>query len=144
MNNDMTTTTTTRSASEAEATSVPAHLPVSQPQSQPMLPLSAAGAGLPDTALRVADAMGWTAFHDTLGDVMYVSPDGRMSVEFGPENDTAAIMSLWRVSWRNPDPYRRRERSWTAHFSSDTPAEAIAAFLAVFRDHPPIQVDRWA
>lgn len=139
--NDMTTTAASL-ARETEAAEVSEHAPAIVPELEPLVPLPAAGAGLPDTALRVADAMGWDAYHDTLGDVMYVSPDGQMSVEFGPENDTAAIMPLWRVSWRNPDPYRRRERSWTAHFSADTPAEAIAAFLAVFQDHPPVRVDR--
>ncbi|MEY9934147.1 hypothetical protein ABH926_008811 [Catenulispora sp. GP43] len=138
-----TTTSAPSAGPEPGGAGIPEHLPAAQPQPTPLLPLCAAGAGLPDTALREADAMGWTGYHDTLGDVMYVSPDGQMSVEFGPENDAAAIMPLWRVSWRNPDPYRPRERSWTPHFSSETPAEAIAAFLNVFRDHPPAHVERW-
>lgn len=128
----------------------PAALPAPRDSARPgchrdaeLVPLYAAGAGMPDTALHVASCAGWNRYDDDLGDVTMVTPDGQLAVEFGPENGARPIIPLWRVTWRNPDPYRRDERAWTAHFSSHVPAEAIAAFLQALIDAPPVAIDRW-
>jgi hypothetical protein len=93
-------------------------------------PVYRTGSGDYHHAFDVIKQPGWRCFEDPTGDnSTWVSPDAQLAVEFGPETDAPHIAPLWRVTYRNPDPYRPGERSFSAYFTGDTPAEAIAAFL---------------
>ena len=95
-------------------------------------PVYAAGAGQPDLALNRLREAAWTRYTDDLGNVTYISPDGAVRAEFGPETDRYARnphSALWQVTYADPDPYATSRKSWTATYGDNTPAEAIAAFL---------------
>ncbi|NUR31153.1 MAG: DUF317 domain-containing protein [Catenulispora sp.] len=95
------------------------------------LPLYRAGCDGYDPVFDITRAAGWTRYSDDSGDNHTdVSPDGQLAVEFGPEADAPATAPLWRIHFRNPDPYQRSDNTWAAYFEGGTPAEAIAAFLA--------------
>lgn len=110
----------------------------------PLVPVYAAGAGMPNHALEKLRAAGWTRYEDGLGDVSYLSPDGTLAVEFGPEtrryqNDPGA---LWQATYTDPNPYTSPRRSWRAAFGDSVPAEAIAAFLTALCDPAGLDPDR--
>nr|WP_041540363.1 DUF317 domain-containing protein [Catenulispora acidiphila] len=89
-----------------------------------------AGSGEHQTAFAPFKQPGWTCYEDDSGDnSTWVSPDRELSVEFGPEADAPHIAPLWRIAYRNPDPYRRTENSFAAYFDGHVPSEAIAAFI---------------
>lgn len=102
------------------------------------VPLYQAGCDGYDAVLDMTQAPGWTRYADASGDNHTdVSPDRQLSVEFGPEIDSPAIAPLWRIAYRNPDPYRRSENSWRADFDGHVPAEAIATFLSALTSASP-------
>ena len=101
------------------------------PEQSPAGPLYRAGSGEHQTAFAPLKQPGWTCYEDDSGDnSTWVSPDRELSVEFGPEADAPRIAPLWRIAYRNPDPYRRTENSFAAYFDGHVPSEAIAAFIA--------------
>lgn len=107
--------------------------PAPTPLAPALVPPYAAGAGIPAPALDAVRAAGWAWFQDELANVTYTSPDGRCSLEFGPETDRYRhdAERLWVAEYR-PEP--GGERGWAAHFGADVPAEAIAAFVRVLTD----------
>ena len=118
---------------------------LSEPAPAPCpVPVYAAGPGMPDHALEKLREAGWTRYEDGLGDVSYISPDGAVAVEFGPEtrrylNDRDA---LWQAAYIDPNPYTSSRRSWRAAFGENVPAEAIAAFLAALCGPDGLDPDR--
>jgi hypothetical protein len=125
--------TTLTSAEDSEPTMPP---PVT-------VPAYAAGAGEPDLALKRLHEAGWTRYDDGIGDVAYVSPDGAVRAEFAPETrNSVARGVLWEVAYTDPNPYAKNRNSWTAHFSDQVPAEAIAAFLTALTDPTGLELDR--
>lgn len=104
------------------------------------VPGYAAGPGIPTPALEALRDAGWTRYEDGEGDVTYVSPDGAASARFAPE--IAPPDPLWALAYTDPDPYAKSPRSWKATFGSNTPAEAIAAFVAALTDPAGIEIDR--
>jgi len=101
------------------------------PEPVPAMPLYRTGCGNYQSAFDVIKQPGWRCFEDASGDnSTWLSPDAQLAVEFGPETDAPALAPLWRITYRNPDPYRRDHNSFSAYFTGDTPSEAIAAFLA--------------
>lgn len=108
-----------------------------EPEPVPTIPLYQAGVGDYEAAFAPARAQGWTRYTDASGNNHTdVSPDGQLSVEFGPEADAPRVAPLWRIAYRNPDPYRTRD-SFTAYFDGHVPAEAIAAFLTALTAPSP-------
>jgi hypothetical protein len=98
-------------------------------------PLYRAGCDGYEPVFGMTLAAGWTRYTDESGDNHTdVSPDGQLAVEFGPEADAPATAPLWRIYYRDPDPYRRSGGTWAAYFEGGTPPEAIAAFLAAVTD----------
>ncbi|MFL6113826.1 MAG: DUF317 domain-containing protein [Catenulispora sp.] len=107
------------------------------------VPVYAAGAGIPDLALDRLFHAGWTRYGDDLGDVAYVSPDGAVRAEFGPETRRYGTGgALWEVIYTDPDPYAKAPNTWSATFGAQVPAEAIAAFLATLTDPAGLELDR--
>ena len=108
-------------------------------QSTPVLvPVYAAGAGIPAPALKVAQEADWMRFEDEVANVRFTSPDERALLEFGPEtvryyHDRDA---LWLAEYR-PGP--GLAGAWAASFGSETPAEAIAAFTRAVACMPGIR-----
>lgn len=107
------------------------------------VPVYAAGAGAPDLALDRLFQAGWTQYRDNLGDVAYVSPDGAVRAEFGPETRRYGTGgALWEVTYTDPNPYAKTRSGWSATFGDQVPAEAIAAFLATLTDPNGLELDR--
>ncbi|MEY9861404.1 hypothetical protein ABH935_007045 [Catenulispora sp. GAS73] len=107
------------------------------------VPAYAAGAGAPDVALDRLHEAGWIQYANGVGDVAYRSPDGCVRAEFAPESRSALPKGvLWEVAYTDPNPYAKNRSSWTAHFSDDVPAEAIAAFLTALTDPTGLELDR--
>ncbi|WP_194909618.1 DUF317 domain-containing protein [Catenulispora rubra] len=108
-----------------------------RPEPEPASPLYRAGCNGYDAVLDLTQAPGWTRYTDASGDNHTdVSPDRQLSVEFGPEADAPYIAPLWRITYRDPDPYHP-QNSFAAHFDGRVPAEAIAAFLAALTSASP-------
>lgn len=121
------------------------HAEDSEPTMPPpvTVPAYAAGAGVPDLALDNLFHAGWTRYDDDLGDVAYVSPDGAVRAEFGPETRRYGTTGeLWEVTYTDPDPYAKAPKTWSATFGAQVPAEAIAAFLATLTDPNGLELDR--
>lgn len=103
-----------------------------------LVPVYAAGAGMPARALEVTAEAGWMRFEDEAANVRFTSPDERALLEFGPEtvryyHDRDA---LWLAEHR-PGP--GMAGAWAATFGSETPAEAIAAFTRALACPPGIR-----
>ena len=109
------------------------------------VPVYAAGAGEPGTALDLLIRAGWAHYEDDLANKTLVSPDGQVTCEFGPETARYAHnarTALWEVRFTHPNPYL--QMTWTAHFGDQVPAEAIAAFLRALTDPAGLDPDRAA
>lgn len=111
------------------------------PEPVPTIPLYQAGCDGYDAIFDVTRAPGWTRYTDASGDNHTdVSPDGQLSVEFGPAADSPRVAPLCRIAYRSPDPYRTRD-TFAAYFDGDVPAEAIAAFVAALAAPSPRPAD---
>ncbi|WP_395110216.1 DUF317 domain-containing protein [Actinomadura sp. SCN-SB] len=121
------------------------------------LPRYLAGAGMPDTALGVLHQSGWRFEQDEHGNTFAFSPDRRVIVAFVPEEGFGpAEGDRWRFAprlpgWPSWEPvwvvraYAHGDLDavvWEAVFTSDTPAEFIAAFLVDLVRKRPLEAER--
>jgi uncharacterized protein DUF317 len=98
-----------------------------------------AGPGLPGTALNVLEDAGWTITNDEKANAYAFPADRRVLVAFLPEdNDFAADGTPWMIRAYGDV----HQVVWEAAFTSDTPAELIAAFLADLVSPEPLDPDR--
>ncbi|MFE7318242.1 DUF317 domain-containing protein [Streptomyces sp. NPDC057555] len=70
---------------------------------------------------------GWDVVSDLDGNVHCSSPDQRVYVGFLPEIPAAADGELWHINVKGTDG----TTAWHQSFGQDTPAQAVAGFLAV-------------
>ncbi|TDE22822.1 DUF317 domain-containing protein [Actinomadura sp. 6K520] len=112
------------------------------------LPRHVAGPGMPDTALGVVRAAGWRIEHDRHGNTFAFAPDRRVISAFLPEGDRFSPMITNWPSWEPVWVIRAyvhgelNQVIWEATFTSDTPAEFIAAFLLDLVRKTPLDNDR--
>lgn len=93
------------------------------------VPAYAAGSGLPGLVLDAACGAGFRCEPDQDGNVRAVSPDGRLTIDFGPESNHYALSpmgGLWLVTYVDEQAPRN---GWFAKFGDNCPAEAITAFV---------------
>ncbi|MGW1374707.1 DUF317 domain-containing protein [Streptomyces sp. NPDC002446] len=84
----------------------------------------------PVTAL--LKGQGWDVVCDLASNVHCSSPDRRVYVGFLPEDPAAARGELWHINVKGKDG----TTSWHQSFGPDTPAQAVAGFLAALISAP--------
>jgi hypothetical protein len=114
----------------------------------PLVPRFLAGPGAPDTALGMLRNAGWRLDSDDKGNMFAFAPDRRVIVAFLPEeNEFAPRVSNW-PGWEPLWVIRAYVHGdlpdvmWEATFTSDTPAEFIAALLVDLVRKTPLDLDR--
>ncbi|MFF7702802.1 DUF317 domain-containing protein [Streptomyces lydicus] len=75
---------------------------------------------------------GWDVVSDPDCNVHCSSPDQRVYVGFLPESPAAACGELWHSTSRG----RTAQPGWHQSFGPDTPAQAVAGFLAALLSSP--------
>lgn len=87
--------------------------------------------GCAGAVLDLLDGLGWNVVHAPDGNVYCTSPDTRVYVAWLPEDRTAWKRGvIWQIQVRATDG-----DPWVQEFSSTTPSECVAAFLAALIAH---------
>ncbi|MEV3853146.1 DUF317 domain-containing protein [Streptomyces sp. NPDC050095] len=82
--------------------------------------------------LELLRGQGWDVIDDVYANVHCASPDQRVYVGFLPETDAAVRGELWHVQVKKQDG----AVAWSQTFGPDTPAQAVAGFLAALITFP--------
>ncbi|WP_432075756.1 DUF317 domain-containing protein [Streptomyces wuyuanensis] len=83
--------------------------------------------------LELLHALDWTVVGTPEANVHATSPDGRVYIGWLPEDPAAWTRNIvWRVQVQPTEGV-----SWVQEFGTDTPAKAVAGFVAALVAHSP-------
>ncbi|WP_327417134.1 DUF317 domain-containing protein [Streptomyces sp. NBC_01233] len=83
--------------------------------------------------LELLHALDWTVVDTPEANIHATSPDGRVYVSWLPEDPAAWTREIvWQVQVQPTEG-----DAWVQEFGTDTPAEAVAGFVAALAAHSP-------